>query len=305
MQVHNIEQAVYEVLELLLAVEGEEPIVVKCNTENTGHVPPTPRTRRGSVPVVEFSLPPGEKAAMKKKQMREELKQEAIVLMGYFNRKTLDTLIRATRVTLEKIRRALSSPSSLMYGSQPTEKDDRTPVLKLQLSLTIPNITVSPSLDDIQNAVNQVVQTILSMYQTVYQWGQSTEAGGDSVEDKSLSSVNILTSPSQMNAPKKTELKNFHRMVSEHKDIAKLISSLSSVITSAKNTVNESFSHFNNYKDLWEQEQESKMIEFMEQEPLLGDFEAEIHHYEQLEGEIMAEEEYVIIGALYLQTSKN
>ena len=305
MQVHNIEQAVYEVLDLLLAVEGEEPIEVKFNTDNTGHVPPTPRTRRGSVPAVEFSFPPGEKAAMKKKQMREELKQEAIVLMGYFNRKTLDTLIRATRVTLEKIRRALSSPSSLMYGSQPTEKDDRTPVLKLQLSLTIPNITVSPSLDDIQNAVNQVVQTILSMYQTVYQWGQSTEAGGDSVEDKSLSSVNILTSPSQTNARKKTELKNFHRMVSEHKEVAKLISSLSSVITSAKNTVNESFSHFNNYKDLWEQEQETKMIEFMEQDPLLGDFEAEIHHYEQLEGEIMAEEEYVIIGALYLQTSKN
>ena len=291
---------------MLLTVEGEDPIEIE-STGSSENVPITPKSRRSSIAAVEFELPPGEKATMRKKQQRDEIRQEAEELINHFSRRMVDSLVRSIRTTLEKLRHSLLSPSGISYG-QASEKDvAKKPILKLKLSLEIPNIVVSPPLEEVQGTVNQVVQMILQVFKEVYQWGQlelqaiEEQPDGPSTGELESSSQNNVTAPLLI---KKPELKTFYRMVSEHKEIAKLASSLSSIISSTKTVVAESYSHFNVYQDLWQQEQEKKITEFMEKKPLLNDFENELFYFENLEVDITAEEDSIVVGSMYLDASE-
>lgn len=313
---HKVEVSVLEMLRMLLTVEGEEPIELFANTFIDGP-PASSKSRRSSVPTIEFVLPPGEKSVAKKKQQIDELRQEALELLSHFNRKMIDSLVRSVRTTLEKVRHSLLSPSGVSYG-QASEKDTaKKPVLKLKLSLEIPSIVISPSLDDVQLTVNQVVQTILHLFSNIYLWGQldlidsiesDAEEAATGPAATTLASPSGLAAGSQMNTaepmPTKTpELRTFYKIICEHKEIAKLTSALLSVISSAKTVVLASFPQFDVYKDLWQQEQEKSITEFMEQEPLLGDFEHKLWLYENMEGDISAEEDFIIIGPFQLDAS--
>ena len=52
------------------------------------------------------------------------------------------------------------------------------------------------------------------------------------------------------------------------------------------------------------QEQEKQITEFMETKPLLSDFENQLRYYENLEGDISAEEDFVVICPLQFDASK-
>ena len=303
---HKVEISVQEMLQILLSVEGEDPI--ELGVDDVANVPVTPKSRRPSIAAVEFELPPGEKTAARKKQQRDEARQEAFELLNHFNRKMIDSLVRSVRTTLEKLRHSLLSPSGISYG-QASEKDiAKKPILKLKLSLQIPTVAISPSLEEVQGTVNQTVQMVLQVFKEVYQWGQLELQAANNEEQETEPSP--LAAPSQMNtsAPppppaKKPELKSFHRTVSEHKEVAKLASSLSSIISSTKAVVAESFSHFNAYQNLWQQDQEKQITEFMDKDPLLSDFENELRYFENLEGDITAEEDFTVVGPMYLDAS--
>lgn len=313
MQTQKIEQATNELLKLILSSEGIDIDTFSDTGTGMKSVTTALSSRRGSIPRLELDLPPGEQAAMRKRQRQEELRDEAQDLMEHFTRRNLDALIYTTRSALEKLRRALTPPSTINYSGEQQDKDDRVPVLKLELALSIPNLTIRPNLDDVQSIVNQVVQTILAVHKRVYQWGQSHEdLTSQSLEQASLlspshanaattSQSNALKMPSQVHIP---ERKTFFRMVSENKEIAKILTTLSSVITSAKTVVVDSYSHFNAYQMLWQTDQNNKVAEFTEQDPSLGDFEGELRHYEQLEADVMAEEDQILIGAFILDTCK-
>ena len=313
MQTQKIEQATNELLNLILSSEGIEIDTFSDAGTGTKSVTTVRSSRRGSMPHLELDLPPGEQAAMRKKQRQEELREEVQDLMEHFTRRNLDALVYTTRSALEKLRRALTPPSTINYSGEQQDKDDRVPVLKLELALSIPNLMIRPNLDDVQLIVNQVVQTILAVHKHVYQWGQSHEdLTSQSLEQASLlspsnvnaatiSQSNALKMPSQVHIP---ERKTFFRMVSENKEIAKILTTLSSVITSAKTVVVDSYSHFNAYQMLWQTDQNNKITEFTEQDPSLGDFEGELRYYEQLEADVMAEEDQILVGAFVLDACK-
>ena len=297
---HKVEVSVLEMLQMLLTIEGEDPIELDFN-EEAPNIPMSSKSRRPSIAAVEFVLPPGEKTAAKKKQQREELRQEGIELMNHFNRKMIDGLVRLVRSTLEKLRHSLLSPLSISYGQASEKEVAKKPIIKLKLSLQIPTVAISPSLDEVQTTINQVNQTILQVFKGIYQWGQLDL---QAVEEQGSK----LSSPSTVGESslpiKKPELKTFFRIIAEHKEIAKLVPSLSSIISSTKTVIMDSFSNFNVYQDLWQQEQEKKVTEFMETEPLVSDFENELRYFENLEGDISAEEDFTVVGPLYLDASE-
>lgn len=271
----------------------------------------TNMSRRPSVPYLDLDLPPGEATERRNKRKRDELHDEALALLEHFSRKNSDALVQATRLALEKLRRALTPPV-LNYSGQPDDKEERLPVLKVLLELSIPNLVVKPNLDSVQCIVNDVVQYIVCTHKQVYQWGENRESS--QLETVSLTSPSQggLTAPSQVLrssslaqvTKKPRPLKNFHRLVSEHKDVIKLVTALSSIITAAKNSVTESYVHFNVYQDLWKSEQSEKMTEFVEQDPSLGDFEGEMRCYEALEDTIMSENDQITVGAFLLDCCK-
>ena len=64
-------------------------------------------------------------------------------------------------------------------------------------------------------------------------------------------------------------------------------------------------SQFHHYDAIWRVEREEELQTFMKQEPRLGEFEAQIVHYEQLERQIAAEKEYYNVGPVALYTGES
>ena len=257
---------------------------------------------------------------------RAELRQEAQYLMAHFHRKNTDALIRCVRTTLDLIRKALAPPTLYSLG----KKQEMVPPLKLQLVLAIPNIAIRPSLEDVQATVNQIVQTILDTFKEVFDWeAMVTDTsllspsqgvlGGTSTVLKSQTST-VLKSQTQITpAPvstttaaiatttttaKKARNKDFYRTVHENKEIAKLKTTLASIITSGKKLVTGSYVHFSKYEDLWTKDREQHVQEFSKEEHTIGDYEDELKKYQEIELSVMEEEEMVSIGPIYMEASE-
>ena len=228
---------------------------------------------------------------MKKRQQKEELRQDALYLYQYFYQKTINSLIQTTRSNLDSLRRALAPPSALGY-TDADDKKDRKPIFKVQVTLAIPSIVLKPGIEDIQTLVSDTVQTIVAVHKGIAQWGAATN---DPLAAPSQQAVAATTE-------KKVEPRTVYKMVYENKEVAKLTNALSSIVTAAKKTIIESFDHFNLYQDLWATEQEKVLKEFLDSDPLLGDFEAKIRYYEELEAQVMEEIDQLQVGAFCLDT---
>ena len=247
--------------------------------------------------------------------------------MAHFHRRNTDALIRCVRTTLDMIRKALAPPTLYSLG----KKQEMVPPLKLQLVLAIPNIAIRPSLEDVQGTVNQIVQTILDTFKEVFDWeAMATDTsllspsqgglGATSAVLKSQTSTVVRSQTQITPAPastttaavaaatttttKKAKNKDFHRTVSENKEIAKLKTTLASIITSGKKLVTGSFVHFSKYEDLWTKDREQQVQEFAKEEHTIGDYEDELKKYQEIELSVMEEEEMVSIGPIYMEASE-
>jgi hypothetical protein len=69
------------------------------------------------------------------------------------------------------------------------------------------------------------------------------------------------------------------KTIAEHKDVNKLVVSLSSVMSSFKDEVQDMMKNFTGYSELWEKEAEPTVKSFMASSPLMVDFEAKFRHY--------------------------
>ena len=95
---------------------------------------------------------------------------------------------------------------------------------------------------------------------------------------------------------------NYFKNVSENKEVAKLTSLLSTVINSQKKEVTTALGDFNRFDPIWKESREDALSKFLESDPKLSEFEAQILHYKDLEQRIMEEPESTSVGAIALFT---
>lgn len=113
------------------------------------------------------------------------------------------------------------------------------------------------------------------------------------------------TSRREMSIDRSISLKNFYRSVSEHKEIQKLVSILSSAINSTKQLTNSATSNFSKYSHLWEVEREVNMEEFVnESKPGVNEFRCEMSDYAQLSEVIADEPEVLAAGPIALSSER-
>lgn len=275
----------------------------------------------------EEDLRPGDLTAQRQEQKKREIWEEARELLEHFSKKTLTALVKCTKFTLETIKRRVSSPSAIQYGdgTEDRKKLDHRPAIKVRLVLAIPHVGLKPALDEIQAGLNATVQNVLAVHKNIFMWGQKPHAleaqaslaamsGVLKAQSKVLAAASgVLAAPSvgpgALNAASITfahqqslNLKTFFKPVSEHKDIAKLVSLMSSTFSSAKVLVTQALERFKHYEELWTVDREEFVKEFMEQEPDLSDIEAKLKEYTIMDDVINEEEELIRCGSLALST---
>lgn len=298
--------------------------IAKADMTKSGATTPTTRLSMSRLSVLdeeEEDFKPGELSQQRQHKKQHELCQEADYLFSTFNKRTQDALIRCTRVTLETIKRRVTSPSVLHYGDLNGDKKKRMetrPAFKASLSLAIPSVSLKPSLEDIQSALNEAVQHVLAVHKGVLQWTQLSNKPSNSTKIKLATQSSVLsepvatlavassilaTSPSVVSSStQQNAVNNFFKLISEHKEILKLISIMSSTVSSAKALVNQSVDKFKKYEHLWMLDREENMTKFLQSKPGLSEFESEIRRYMELEEIISEEEDVLSVGSLALAT---
>ncbi|XP_077982678.1 dynein axonemal heavy chain 5-like [Glandiceps talaboti] len=260
--------------------------------------------------------------AKKKREMRENLEESAQELLSHFNHRNLDALLKVTRTTLDSIRRRITSSSHLAYMDEDKGKKE-SPFFRCNVNLAIPLIVMQPALDEVQQCVNKAAQLVLNVAKGVAQW--SKERKKKNKQDLDLHSEErerrgsvISMAHSESSASSRLKAKaddpyamgpqqpknNYFKNVSENKEIAKLVSLLSTAINSQKKEVTTALDKFKHYHEIWQKERDETLDEFMKEDPKLGDFNAMILYYKDLENQILEEPEFYNVGAIALFTEK-
>uniref|UniRef100_A0A8C2VG97 Dynein axonemal heavy chain 8 n=1 Tax=Chinchilla lanigera TaxID=34839 RepID=A0A8C2VG97_CHILA len=236
----------------------------------------------------------------------DEFKKECKEVYAFFSHQLLDSLQKATRLSLDTMKRRIFVVSP--YGRRPS--DDIISFIKTEVHLAIPNVVMVPSLDDIQQAINRMIQLTLEVSRGVAHWGQQQAHHVKSAVNSPT--ITDLTHGSGRQTKKEErsfeeviparKLKNFYPGVAEHKDISKLVLLLSSSVNSLRTVAQEALQEFQKYKTLWTEDRDVKVKEFLGNNPSLTEIRSEILHYATFEQEIDELKPIIIVGALELHT---
>uniref|UniRef100_UPI000FC4F386 Cilia and flagella associated protein 57 n=1 Tax=Bos taurus TaxID=9913 RepID=UPI000FC4F386 len=242
-----------------------------------------------------------------KDDKEDEFKKECKEVYAFFSHQLLDSLQKATRLSLDTMKRRIFVASP--YGRKRSE--DVISFLKSEVHLAIPNVMV-PSLDDIQQAINRMIQLTLEVSRGVAHWGQQSRHIKRVISSTSRTTMDVAHSSPGKQLKKEErsfeemiparKLKNFYPGVAEHKDISKLVLLLSSSVNSLRKAVHEALQDFQKYKTLWTEDRDVKVKEFLANNPSLTEIRSEILHYATFEQEIDELKPIIVVGALELHT---
>ncbi|KAL2306085.1 hypothetical protein Nmel_003990 [Mimus melanotis] len=239
----------------------------------------------------------------KSSDKEEEFKKNCKDLLAYFSRRLLISLQKATRMSLDRIKRRMTVP---------IKSENIPPFLKAEVHLDIPNLVIVPSLDDIQQAINRMIHLTLEVNRGVAQWGQrhlqksilKTEPGTQQAASAGLGSQGKKTKKGEKGADGTVirKIKNFYAGVAENEVITKIIVLLSSAGTSLKEGVSEVLQVFDKYKVLWTEDKDTKFQEFFATGPSLSEIKEEIVHYDTFEQEMKNLKPTIRLGPIELHT---
>ncbi|XP_045354027.1 dynein axonemal heavy chain 8 isoform X4 [Leopardus geoffroyi] len=301
----HVEEAVKELILIFEAIYEvkDSGKTAKPLPEQRKHVAFGSETEEGENPDYETNIP---QADFNDKE--DEFKKECKEVYAFFSHQLLDTLQKATRLSLDTMKRRIFVSSQ--YGRRRSE--DVISFIKTEVHLAIPNVVMVPSLDDIQQAINRMIQLTLEVSRGVAHWGQQPTRQVKPVVTSPSRTTDLMhlntTKPAKKEEKPVEEvitarkLKNFYPGVAEHKDISKLVLLLSSSVNSLRKVAHEALQDFQKYKTLWTEDRDVKVKEFLANNPSLTEIRSEILHFATFEQEIDELKPIIVVGALELHT---
>ncbi|XP_022821404.1 dynein heavy chain 8, axonemal-like [Spodoptera litura] len=184
-------------------------------------------------------------------------------LFAYFATKCLDALIKCTRHSLDMLRRRASVSSFLTMTTDPVEIKKLRPLMLTHMQLKIPRILIEPTLEQIQTSFSQVVlNCIMDIHRNVFMWGQQEqikkeELAGTLVQMSNSRSISNLGG-----------VRNYFRMVSEHKDIVRSVMALQGMMYMYKLDIEKRLKEYEKFSYLWAEDRVQQLQAFVNLEPL-------------------------------------
>ncbi|KNE55648.1 hypothetical protein AMAG_01535 [Allomyces macrogynus ATCC 38327] len=181
----------------------------------------------------------------------------------HFNLQNFDALVQATKGSLDILKSRLGNYASTQYGKSAQQK----PFFKAELVLLIPNVVLQPKLEDIQSALNKAAVMVAEVSKRLQlAWRKYLEDPAD---------VHVAKSPEET------------AQVANNKDVSKIAVMLSSAVNSMKKDLEAHREQFARFDLLWKEDKTDTIHKFLESNPAIADFEAEINRYEMIEREIV------------------
>ncbi|KAK9411910.1 dynein heavy chain 8 axonemal [Crotalus adamanteus] len=214
-------------------------------------------------------------------EKEDEFKKECKEVVAYFSHQLLDSLQKTTRLSLDALKRRVFVSSSTNFGRLPylpqttVKPEDVVTFLKAEVHLAIPHVMMVPSLDDIQQAINRMIQLTLDVSRGVAHWGQH-----HLLKSNNQGEGNVPASPSALGKLQKKE----------------------ETVNSVRKAASEALQDFQKYKALWTEDRDAKVQQFLANNPSLTEIRSEILHYATFEQEIEDLKPTVSVGPIELNT---
>jgi dynein heavy chain len=228
----------------------------------------------------------------------------------------------ATRASLAamKARLARRPGSSLMH---------ERPLFDVEVELAVPSVSLKPSLEDIQNAVNSTAKRVLRASLELPLWAadtggqtdgdRATTAGGpmsrggerSGLTSRGLDRSGSIASRGGPRSPrwkvvrshfKATTGGTFFEMIARDAEIVKAVLLLTGCVEGTKSNVLDFVGTFGRYDFLWKLDLAAEYAAFVRTSPTVEGFEGELRKYMALEVEVGAITPTHTIGALRLHT---
>ncbi|KAM8728478.1 dynein axonemal heavy chain 8-like [Acanthopagrus schlegelii] len=203
-------------------------------------------------------------------------------LYEYFTERVLDALVRATKLSLETLKmRIFGTKTTLNWNSSTNQKSKMVTLIRSEVELVIPNVVMSPTVDEIQHFINQLVDLVLGVSKEVV-WKLEYSCDGTKNKDGAK--------------------KNFHHIVVEHRETKKAVIILKSAICSQRREATDVLKHFDHFRVIWDENRDLKVKEFMDSSPSLIQIKSEIQRYDSVEEEIDYIKPIIVWGSAELST---
>ncbi|PSN47670.1 Dynein heavy chain 8 [Blattella germanica] len=196
-------------------------------------------------------------------------------IFAYFNAKILEALVRATKLSLEVVKRKVGSSKVAAYHS--ISELPEVPLLKTEMILMIPQIVIQPSLEDIQANFIKTMTNMIEAHKLVIYWGQRPVVPVQK---------NFDDEDGKTDAEDLSNMKSYYKSVSEHKEVMRSLMSLQGAIGLLKPDIAKIQDTYLTYAYLWPEDREEQIKALVNREPLIQEIEEEFTLYEKYSEEI-------------------
>ena len=229
------------------------------------------------------------------------------------SKRVLEKLIYLIKISLRFLAKHFDSSKDF---SKPTKKkfeyeedEERKDVdFVLQTVLDFPNIEVTPTLDEVQNVLNEAGKIIISVAKGVGQWKQIKRKEGnipgfipncESTKEKKL--YNPVKVEIPLIDPKQS---NFFKAVSESKEVTKSFSLLSSSLSTFRLNLFEFKVIWEKYAEVWTVDKQTFAKDIIYNKPKLKEFEDYLHKYKMIKSQLSSEKEEFFFGRFLVSSKK-
>lgn len=195
--------------------------------------------------------------------------EEIQKLSKYYNWSMYQALLHATKYSLNAMKERIC-------GRRNSSKQELKPFFDVDVQLDGYNCSLSPTLEQIQSAINRAAAHVLKSTKNVQNWNQK-----DIPEEKR---------------------EPFYDWIAKDKEIVKVILLLTGSIQGTKNNVFAFLDSFNVYNHLWNDNVQQALKKFRDKNPRLEDFEEKLKEFHDVERNIILIVKIKQIGALNLRT---
>ncbi|CAK1540075.1 unnamed protein product [Leptosia nina] len=221
-------------------------------------------------------------------------------LFAYFATKCLEALIKCTRTSLDVLRKRASVSSFLTMTTDPEEQKKLKPLMLTMMFLQIPRILIKPTLEEIQSAFSQVVlNCIMDIHRNVFMWGQQELIKKEKMGMSSLSTTRSYSAGSRSGSSM-TGIRNYFRMVSEHKDIVRAVMALQGMMYMFKPDIQKLLVIYGKFSHLWAEDRVQQVQAFVDSNPLNVIIRDMLKKYEGQTEEVLNLPERHIVGSIQI-----
>ncbi|XP_068084800.1 dynein axonemal heavy chain 8 [Anabrus simplex] len=223
---------------------------------------------------------------------------DCMELFLMFSQNTLEALVRATKLSLELLKKR--SSGNIMTARYKTDEVTEVPLFCTNLTLQIPNIVIQPTIDEIQTSFAKTVTSVLDIHKGVIQWGQRPLVPKQEKKTKFLEDTLHDEEEKEDEEDADLESRNYYSQVIEHKEIVRSVMTLQGTITSLRPYLLELTQSYLSNAYLWDEAREEKVKEFVDREPITQEVREEFEKYVETAERIQNLPDYHVIGPIQI-----